>query len=184
MAYRGRINSTFQALFLLIIFLALAGMFGMIWWIKNVPPAVPAELGQIYQPAPTPGSDLTAIENDGQIKIPAGARNIYAEISGAGAPQSWVRLDLPAASLPEFLANTRCRQPLAPADPKAYRPGTPAPGSIPAWWQPYNAARLEACSTTVEYVHQQVLVDAAKGDTVTVYIYTATGKSSTPTSRP
>jgi hypothetical protein len=40
-----------------------------------------AEVALIYQPAPTPGSELQALEADAEISIPANAREIYGMIS-------------------------------------------------------------------------------------------------------
>lgn len=188
MANRQWIIRAFQGVFLVVIFLAMIGMFGMIWWINNSQPPAAIESMTFYQPAPTSGSDLRAAEGDAEIKIPASARNIYATISGAQAIDVWVRLDLPAGDLPEFLANARCQSPLAAEDPNAYAPSKPnANARIGDWWQPYKAARLEGCSGIHDFLHQTILVDKTRNDIFIIYIYSATDDFRTrpaPTSRP
>lgn len=130
-----------------------------------------AEVAMIYQPAPTPGSDLQALEADAEISIPANAREIHGMISGFRELDTWVRLDLPQVDLSSFLQNARCTEPLKTTDPKKYSPGILDPN----WWQPDQATALQECSGQHDYLYQRILVDQTKPEMVTIYIFSMTG---------
>jgi len=57
------------------------------------------EVAQIYQPVPTPGSDLQALEMNAGIKIPANAREIYGMVTGFRDLNTYVRFDLPETDM-------------------------------------------------------------------------------------
>jgi len=128
------------------------------------------EVAMIYQPAPTPGSDLQALEADAEISIPATAREIHGMISGFRELDTWVRLDLPNEELPSFLQNARCTEPLKTSDPKKHTPGD----LDPDWWQPHEAIYLEECSGLHDYLYQRILVDRSKPEMLTIYVFSIT----------
>jgi hypothetical protein len=129
-----------------------------------------AEVALIYQPAPTPGSDLQALEGDAEISIPANAREIHGMISGFRELDTWVRLDLPNDELPSFLQNARCTEPLKTTDPKKHTPGD----LDPDWWQPHEAIYLEECTGLHDYLFQHILVDRSKPEKLTIYVFSIT----------
>jgi hypothetical protein len=129
-----------------------------------------AEVARIYQTAPTPGSDLQALEADAAISIPANAREIHGMISGFQDLDTWVRLDLPNADLPSFIQNARCTEPLKTTDPKKYTPVD----FDPDWWQPHKATYLEECSGLHDYLSQRILVDRSKPEMLTIYVFSIT----------
>jgi hypothetical protein len=129
-----------------------------------------AEAAVIYQPAPTPGPDLEALEADAEISIPANAREIHGIISGFREPDIWARFDLPKAELTSFIQNARCTQPLKMTDPKQHYPGD----LDPDWWQPHKATSLEECSGLHDYPFQRILVDRSKPEMLTIYVFSIT----------
>jgi hypothetical protein len=141
------------------------------------------ETTQIYQPAPTPGNDLQAIEADAEIVIPASAREIHGMISGFRDLATWVRLDLPGADLPSFMQNTHCTEPLKTTDP-----GNHFPRDLdPDWWQPQKATNLQVCSGLHDHLSQTILVDRSKVEMITIYVFSSTGgytKITTQTPKP
>ena len=123
-----------------------------------------------YQPAPTSGAVLEAIELDAEITIPASAREIHAMIFGFRDIDTWVRLDLPSEELAEFLRNTQCDTPLTQVNPaNFYRHELD-----PEWWQPDVAKSLEMCTGGHDYLYTRVLVDRTNPDMVTIYVFSAT----------
>ncbi len=120
----------------------------------------------IYQPLPTPGSDLEALETNAEIKIPLSAREIHGLISGYRELDTWVRLDLPNTELPTFLVNARCIGPLHATDPQKHQPAD----LDPDWWQPYNAIVLEECNGLHQNLYQHILVDRSRSETLTIYV--------------
>jgi len=161
----------------LISFLVLARL---IRYVKSAGDSSVAEAAIIYQPAPTPGSDLDSIEADAEIKIPNSAREIHAMISGFRELDTWVRLDLPTEELTEFLSNTQCGTPLTPTDPAKFTRGE----LYPEWWQPNDAKQLEECSGGHAYLRQRVLVDRTNPDIMTIYVFSVTADFATPTPEP
>lgn len=158
---------------------ALAILFVLIfvywfWTIKSDENDVSTELtAVIYQPAPTPGSDLEMIEGNAEIKIPPSAREIHAMTSGFRELDTWVRLDLPADELTSFMDETRCTSPLASVNPDNYAPL----GGDPDWWQPYIATDLVECIGGHSYIYQHILVDRSNPKWFTIYVFSATGIS-------
>lgn len=127
-----------------------------------------------YQPAPTPGAELAALEDHALIAIPPGASEIYGWVSQANDEQTWVRFDLPDAGLPAFMDETLCSGPLIYI--RAGKP-KPTPGE-PRWWQPQRAAYLEGCEGLDDYVFQRVLVDRSRRGAAIVYIYSLSQRES------
>lgn len=132
-----------------------------------------AEVVMIYQPAPTRGSDLQALEANAEISIPATAREIHGMISGLRELDTWVRLDLPNEELPSFLQNARCTDPLKTTSPKKHTPGD----LDPDWWQPHEATYLEECSGLHNTLYQRILVDRSKPEMLTIYVLSITQNS-------
>jgi hypothetical protein len=124
----------------------------------------------IYQPEPTLGSDLQALEADAGISIPASAREIHGLIEGFRELDTWVRLDLPNEELPSFIQKARCTEPLITTDPKNHYPGD----LDPDWWQPHKATYLEECSGLHDYLFQRILVDRSKPEMLTIYVLNIT----------
>lgn len=127
-----------------------------------------------YQPAPTPGAELAALEDHALIAIPPGARQIYGQVSQANDERTWARFDLPDADLPAFMDETLCSGPLIYAPSRKPKP---APGE-PRWWQPQRAAYLEGCEGLDDYVFQRVLVDRSRRGAAIVYIYSLSQRES------
>ncbi len=131
------------------------------------------EVARIYQPLPTPGSDLQALETNAGIKIPANAREIYGMVSGFRDLDTYIRFDLPGTDLSAFMQNTLCKEPLKNAGETKYSKGNTAPD----WWQPDNVSDLQECSGQENDLSQQILVDNSKPEKLTVYIQSVTGSS-------
>jgi hypothetical protein len=131
----------------------------------------------IYQPAPTPGSDLDLIEADAGITIPPSAREIYAMVSGFRELDTWVRFDLPARDLTFFLENTHCTTPLVATSPEQYTPGD----LDPDWWQPHEALNLLECSGGHSFLRQQILVDRTDSQVSRVYVFSMVDNFATST---
>jgi hypothetical protein len=131
------------------------------------------EVARIYQPLPTPGSDLQALETNAGIKIPANAREIYGMVSGYRDLVTYVRFDLPHADLSEFTQNTVCIEPLKKESPAKYS----LRKTDPDWWQPDKASELQECTDQGNNLSQQILVDNSKPDKLTIYILSVTGSS-------
>src|SRR5688500_7534591 len=96
-------NRTFFAGALVV--LALYGSVALLFRFTFARPL--SESVDFYQSAPTPGSDLTSIEANSEITIPASAREIHARVSGFRELFAMVRFDLPSSELASFLAGTR-----------------------------------------------------------------------------
>jgi len=67
---------------IVIIFILCIGLIAGKVYLNNISKDWDPLTTHIYQPMPTPGSSLDLIETDGDIKIPANARDIYAFVSG------------------------------------------------------------------------------------------------------
>jgi hypothetical protein len=167
------IITTILVVFSLIVSLFLAVQF---WVEKRIEDEPLAEVAIFYQPAPTPGADLNAIEADAEIKILDSAREIHAMITGFRELDTFVRLDLPTEELSEFLHHTKCTTPLNPTDPAEFSRGELEPG----WWQPGIAKQLEICTGGHAYLRQQVLVDRTNPDRVTIYVLSLIDSFATP----
>jgi hypothetical protein len=152
-------------------------LMGLLWSARSVDEPLSEFTASLYQPAPTPGSDLDAIEADAGITIPPSARDIYATISGFRELDTWVRLDLPARDLASFLRNTHCTTPLVPASPEEYVPGD----LDPDWWQPHQALDLVECTGGHNFLRQRILVDRTNSQVFTVYVFSMVDSSATPT---
>jgi hypothetical protein len=136
------------------------------------------ESAVIYQPAPTPGSDLDAIEADAGITIPPSAREIHAVISGFRELDTWVRFDLPAGELASFMEATYCESPLVSTVPELHAPGDLAPD----WWQPDKAADLMECMGGHSFLRQRILVDRTDPQVFTVFVFSMVDNFATSTS--
>jgi hypothetical protein len=131
------------------------------------------ESARIYQPAPTPGSDIHALEANAGIKIPSNASEIYGLISGFRDLVTYVRFDLPYSDLSSFIQNTHCKEPLKNTDPAKYSPGE----SEPDWWQPDKASELQECSGQEDNLTQRILVDISKPEKLTINVQSITSSS-------
>jgi hypothetical protein len=140
---------------------------------SNIPPS---ETFTYYQPIPTPGDDITTIEQDAEIKIPASARELYAMVSGFRELDTWVRFDLPESDLQQFLAGTRCDSALTPVSAQDF----PLNATGPDWWQPGNAEHLENCQGGISTLRQTVMVDRTDPHTLKIYVFSWTDSFSTP----
>ena len=138
----------------------------------------PSESVEIYQSAPTPGSDLDLIETDAEITIPSSAREIHALVSGFRELDTWVRFDLPADDLSLFLEGTLCEPPLVSVKPENY-----ARDELfdPEWWQPNQAKDLLSCEGGHQYLRQRILVDRSFNEIFKVYVFSITDAFGTPT---
>jgi hypothetical protein len=134
----------------------------------------------IYQPAPTPGSDLELIEADARVTIPSSAREIYATVSGFRELDIWMRFDLPASDLDSFLRDAYCTTPLLPVQPQNHAPGDLEPD----WWQPHQASNLEKCTGTDSLLYQRILVDRTNAPVFRVYVFSIVDGPTTPVPGP
>ncbi len=137
-----------------------------------------SETAEYYLPAPTPGSDLDAIEADAEIKIPSSAKEIHAMISGFRELETWVRFELPANDFDLFLEDTLCTSPMVSVNPTRY---TRDELFDPEWWQPNRAKDLLECHGGHQYLRQQILVDRSDKEIITVYVLSITDDFGTPT---
>jgi hypothetical protein len=152
-------------------------LMSLFWSVKSAADDPLLESAVIYQPAPTPGSDLDAIEADAEITIPPSAREIHAMISGFRELDTWVRLNLPASDLASFMRNTHCKTPLVSTSPEKYVPGD----LDPDWWQPHKALDLVECTGGHSFLRQHILVDRTNPQVFTIYVSSMTGNFATPT---
>jgi len=126
-----------------------------------------SEVAMIYQPAPTPGGDLEAVEANAGITIPISAREINAMVSGFRELDTWVRFELPANDLKSFMENTHCKSDLISTDPVLHKPND----LDPSWWDPDNAVDLVECLVYVSNMRQHILVDRTDNSIFNVYIF-------------
>jgi hypothetical protein len=150
---------------------------GLFWLAGPTVDDPPIESAVVYQPAPTPGSDLDMIEADAEITIPPSAREIHAMISGFRELDTWVRLDLPAGELASFMEGTCCESPLVSASPEKHGPGD----LDPDWWQPHVATDLVECKGGHSFLRQRILVDRTNPQVFTIYVFSITGNFADPT---
>ena len=160
-----------------VVIICLLWLAFLLWSEKKIKDNPMVEVAMIYQPAPTPGSDLDAIEADAEIKIPNSAREIHAGITGFREINTWVRFDLPAEDLVGFLQNTQCDTALIPADPADHSRSEMEPD----WWQPGEADKLEECTGGHAYLRQSVLVDHTSKDILIIYVFSSVAGWETPT---
>jgi hypothetical protein len=136
------------------------------------------ESAVIYQPAPTPGSALDAIEADAGIIIPPSAREIHAVVSGFRELDTWVRFDLPVSELAPFIETTYCESPLVSIAPELHTPGDLSPD----WWEPHKATDLVVCEGGHSFLRQRILVDRTDPQVFTVFVFSIVDNFATPTS--
>jgi len=172
---------TFGAFVGLGVILAVIFFWKLASFVKSVGEASPnVESAQYYMPAPTPGTDLDAIEANAAISIPANATEIYALISGFRELDTWVRFDLPPNDLTSFLEETLCTEDLVSINPAEYRPYE----LDPDWWEPHTSTDLIACYGQDRYDRQTILVDRTNPDVLTIYVLNLTDDFGTPTAGP
>lgn len=131
----------------------------------------------IYQPVPTPGSELQELEAVAEISLPTSAREIHGMISGFTDVDIWIRFNLPNADLPAFLQKTRCTEPLKTTDPTYYFPET----IDPDWWQPHKATDLKVCYGSHDHFTQRILVDQSEPEMLVIYVFSVQYAASYPT---
>jgi len=166
--------------FIVVIGLLIILWIGLQWLSRSANEPLSEFTAYIYQPAPTPGGDLDAIESNAEIAIPTSASEIYAVISGFRDMITQMRFDLPSRDLPAFLENTYCVDEVVPTNSSSYTPG----GNDPEWWQPHQATDLVRCVGGHDSLHQQILVDRSDSQMYTVYVISITGNFATPTFDP
>ena len=172
---------TFGAFVGLGVILAVIFFWKLASFVKSVGEASPnVESAQYYMPAPTPGTDLDAIEANAAISIPANATEIYALISGFRELDTWVRFDLPPNDLTSFLEETLCTEDLVSINPAEYTPYE----LDPDWWEPHTSTDLIACYGQDRYDRQTILVDRTNPDVLTIYVLNLTDDFGTPTAGP
>lgn len=126
---------------------------------------------EIYQPIPTPGSDLDMIAGNAEIQIPSSARDIHGSTDGFQEIDTHVRLDLPAKELDHFIKNTRCTEPLSVVALEDY---TQVYSHL-RWWTSDRATCLKQCSGLHENLSQFILVDCTDTDMVRIYVFSMVG---------
>lgn len=143
---------------------------GMFMLLKGSGPSSLSEDMNIYQPLPTPGSNLQALDLNAEVKIPPSAKEIYGLVSGFRELDTWIRFELPAADLLVFMQSTHCEMPLSQVDAQKYPPGK----LDPDWWRPHKAAHLESCTGSTEHLYQRIFVDLSDANQPIVYVFSAT----------
>lgn len=131
---------------------------------------IPAEFESIsYQPVPTDMAEISAIEGNGNIELPASAHEIHAYTTGLRDIFIMVRFSMNASELVEFMSSTLCDYPLASsAVPKE------TVESQFDWWVPEQASYSEGCFGAKGHSHQQITIDMSDKDVYIVYVSTST----------
>jgi len=150
----------------------------LLLWVKSTTNDPLFESAVIYQPAPTPGSALDAIEADAGIIVPPSAREIHAVISGFRELDTWVRFDLPASELTSFIETTYCESPLVSTAPELHTQGDLSPD----WWDPHKATDLVMCKGGHSFLRQRILVDRTDPQVFTVFVFSMVDNFATATS--
>ncbi len=127
-----------------------------------------------YQPVQTNIPEIKIIEGNAEIKVPPSAREIYSYQGGFQEIFIMVRLTIDAKDLPQFLAGTRCTEPLYNVSPSEQ----PSHSFGQSWWEPNLAGQLERCqggrsSISARY-RQEILVDITNPEYYIIYVSTTT----------
>ena len=128
--------------------------------------------GDEYYPLITAETDLSAVESNAEIKIPASATEIFAHTEGMNEISVFIRFNLPAEDLDEFIKSSACQEPLTKTKPNGELPSE----TMPDWWKPNIATELETCSGEIMHTewgwstYKVIYVDTSDPDQYIVYV--------------
>jgi len=143
-------------------FLALMGWIG--WYLRDYEPFT----ARSYYPARPDSHEVSFIEGNADITLPASAHDIYAYTTGFQEMSIKVRFSMNADELNTFMASTLCQEPLMEMQPhpELYDDGTAE------WWTLHQYDGLRGCTGSQDYTHQTVMAAMTDAAVYVVFVRT------------
>lgn len=143
-------------------FLALMGWIG--WYLRDYEPFT----ARSYYPARPDSHEVSFIEGNADITLPASAHDIYAYTTGFQEMSIKVRFSMNTDELNTSMASTLCQEPLMEMQPhlELYDDGTAE------WWISHQYDGLKGCTGSQDYTHQTVMAAMTDAAVYVVFVKT------------